>query len=409
MSAAKYDGFNHKSNLSLASISLAVGDKVNAGFYFNQSIKKIPNAFAYAGLSNCLESENYYFESIFTLEKGIKAFPKDHHLITNLAYLQAKAKQIDSVYLNLEKASKLCPSCGSEQANLLAFWIVNGKKEALLEKSKSVSNHEGISYLANKQAIALIANELTPVSMPALKKDSALNVSQLAYIINSAANGKAQKGLNLSDIRNLSLNPANQIYGEGLAYALAQEQYFRENKLEGIKKWFGLVNLGSKTEKIYQQNLGLMLIKEGLLNKGLEELEKAGDAASVKTIRSQKLETGIDSSLKQQAIKLSGGLTLSNYMENLNKAPLNPYFINKVADFLLSNKKPNEAYNLAYYATDLLGDNPEILKSIFKSAVALSQFDYANDALIKLNGKISAIEWNVMKSGLDKRQIKTDF
>ncbi len=409
MSAAKYDGFNHKSNLSMASIALAAGDKLNAGVYFNQSIKKIPNAFAYAGLSNCLESENYYFESIFTLQKGIAAFPNEHRLITNLAYLQAKAKAVDSVYLNLVKASKLCISCGPEQTNLLSFWIKNGKKEILVEKTKDIPVSKDMSFLANAQAIALIANEKTEVTMPKLGKDSALNVSQLAYIINSAANAKVEKGLSLTALKNISQKAGNETYGEGLAYAIAQEQYYRDSKIEGLKKWYGLTNLGSKTEKIYQQNLGLMLIKEGVLDKGLIELEKAGDMTSVQMIRNQKLDGSIDKSLIEQAEKLSSGLSVKNYNEILNKAPLNPYLITKVSDVLIKGNKAMEAYNIAFYATDFLGEHAEVLKSIFKSGVALSQFEYANDALQKLQGKISSTEWNTLKSTLDAKQVKVAF
>jgi hypothetical protein len=408
-SSATFDLFNHKANLSLASMANNVGDKVNSGFFYNQSLQKVPNEIAYAGLSNCLENENLFFESIFEIEKGIKLFPKSNRLLTNLAYLQAKAKQTDSVFINLGKAAKLCPTCGTEQTNMLAFWIENGKKDMILEKSESIKEVDYLSYLANKQAIALMTNTKTEAKMPTLSKDSALNVSQLAYIVNSAANKNIIKGFDLKSLKSLSTNPSNEPFSEGLNYALASEMYLRKNKVEGLKKWYGLTNSSSKSVRMYQQNLGLMLIKEGLLDKGFIELEKAGDGASVALIKAQNLGETIETSLKKQSIDLSQGLTLTNYKEQLNKAPFNPYLLNKVADILIKNKKANEAYDLVFYSTDFMGDHPEILRANFKAALELSQYEYAGDALGKLKGKISAIEYIELSKKLAGAQVKGVF
>jgi hypothetical protein len=408
-SAATFDTYNHKSNLSLASMAIKVGDKVNAGFFYNQSLQKIPTDFAYAGLSNCLENENLFFESIFELEKGIKSFPNNNKLYTNLAYLQAKAKQTDSVYLNLEKAAKLCSSCGTEKANLLAFWIENGKKEMILEKAKSIKAVDYMSYSANMQGISLLTNTVTEAKMPTLNKDSALNVSKLAYIVNTAANSKSTTGLNINSLKNLSQNPSNEPFSESLNYALAQEMYHRQNKIEGLKKWYGLTNSGSKSVKMYQQNLGLMLIKEGLLEKGILELEKAGDGASVQLIKAQKLDLNIETGLKKQADDLGKELNLNTYKEKLGKSPFNPYLLNKTADMLIQNKKANEAYNLVFYATDFVGDHPEILKANFKAAMAISQYEYAEEALSKLQGKVSASEYSDLSKKLTDVRNKVIF
>jgi hypothetical protein len=407
-SAANYDRFNHKSNLSLASMALEVGDKVSAGFFYNQSIQKIPNAYAYAGLSSCLENEDLFFESIFELNKGIKNFPENHRLYTNLAYLQAKARQTDSVFLNLDNAAKLCKKCGPEQSNLLAFWIENGKKEFIAEKTASIIPLDYEAFIANKAAINLLTQNESNAFVPKLFTDSALNVSQLAYVLNVSLNNKTIKGIPSSTLKSLAINPYNEPFSEALNYALANQNYFRGEKKEGIKSWYNLANSKSKNSKMYQQNLGLLLFKEGLFSKSLVELEKAGDVASVKLIKSQNLSKGVEEALQKKGIELENGLSLANYKERIQKAPLNPYFLSKTADFLVQNNKAKEAYNLVFYATDLV-EHPLIWKANFKAALALFQYEYAAECLQKLKKNIPAAEFGNLAQTLAKAKEKSKF
>jgi hypothetical protein len=389
-SGANFDRYNHKANLSLASMAAQVGDKVSAGFFYNQSIQKIPNAFAYAGLSSCLEQENLFFESIFAIQNGIQAFPENHKLYTNLAYLQSKAKQTDSLYLNLTHAAKLCQNCGSESSNLMAFWIENGRKEKLEEMTKNLSDKGTETGMANKLALAKIMNTKGVFSMPKLRADSGLNVSQVALLANAASNSLIEKipGVTANGIEKLIQKSDNQAFSGPLSLALAQQLYLRENKIEGLKAWTRLAEGESKEKPMLQQNLGLMYIKEGLLNRGLIHLETSGDLASVELIKKQNLAENIEKSLQAQAQKIGADLSLKNYKETLNRAPFNPYLISMAADVLIKNKKETEAYNLVYYSTDFNPKHPEIWKAYFKSALAASQYEYAQDALIELQGKI---------------------
>jgi hypothetical protein len=405
---ANFDPFNHKSNLSLASMAMDVGDKSSAGFFFNQSLQKIPNALAYAGLSHSLENENRYFESIFELQKGLKSFPKQSELYTNLAYLQSRAKLADSVYFNLNKANSLCRNCESTESNLLAFWIENAKIEMLASKTHETKS-SGISGMANKTAIAKILGQNLEVDLPKLAKDSALNVSQLAIIANTALNQKniSPKGITTKLLENLMQNPRNEAFTGPLELAQVQQLYLRENKLQGLKAWALLANADSKLKPLLNQNLGLIYFKEGLLQKGIESLQKSGDSTSSALILKQDLYSKVDKKLQEKALEHSKNLSLKNYKEVLAKAPVNPYLINTVSNFLLKNKKDSEAYNLAFYATDFLPEHPLVWRSIFDSALALSQYEYASEALLKLKTKLSSTEYLALVQKLNDKKTQS--
>ena len=114
----------------------------------------------------------------------------------------------------------------------------------------------------------------------------------------------------------------------------------------------------------------------------------------------------MEKSQQEQAIKLSKNLTLSNYTEILNKAPLNPYLLVKIADLLTSKKKDSEAYNLLFYATEINNDSPVIWKAYIKKALDLSQWEYATDGLTNLKPLVPNSEYLAYQNLISQRKQK---
>ncbi|MCD8540548.1 MAG: hypothetical protein LRY55_12875, partial [Leadbetterella sp.] len=119
---ANYDLNNLRSNLSLASMAEQAGDRLSATYFYQQAGAKTPNTVSMIGKSRNLEQQDMFFDAVFVLKEGIREFPDDHRLYTNLARLQAKAGMTDSVLLSLDRALRLCKNCGPENVNFLAFW-----------------------------------------------------------------------------------------------------------------------------------------------------------------------------------------------------------------------------------------------------------------------------------------------
>ncbi|MCD8539804.1 MAG: hypothetical protein LRY55_08600 [Leadbetterella sp.] len=134
---------------------------------------------------------------------------------------------------------------------------------------------------------------------------------------------------------------------------------------------------------MYNQNLGLWLMREGAWSEALKRLEVAGDTASVRLLSVADLKSQIDEKLKAQAESLADSLTLENREELHNRAPLNPWFLVKEADLLSKNGKGLEAYNTLFYALEFLPDSPVLLEAYIRKALDISMTEYAEEALVR--------------------------
>jgi len=142
----------------------------------------------------------------------------------------------------------------------------------------------------------------------------------------------------------------------------------------------------------------------------LKRLEKAGDTSSVRLLSGGDLKAQMDEKLRAQAEQLAGELTLENREELLNKAPLNPWFLVKAADFLSKNNKSQEAYNTVFYALEFLPDSPVLLASYIRKALDLSMTDYAEDALVRARMVMSDAEfWPLENQVEEARKKSRDF
>lgn len=409
--ATHYELYNQKANLSLASLAASQNDKINAAFFYNQSLQKTPSEQAYLGLSANLENENMYFDALFALKNGQKEFPGSSRIFTNIAYLQTKAKVTDSVLLNLDQALKSCKKCDVEATNFLAFWIENGKSEKLHEMVDLGEKSKSVSYLANLSAIDRIILKSSVDNKPLLQKDSILNMSTAALLFNQTGNAKVkpEHSLLAKEISGLQKQNANDPVFEELSWSYANQQFLRESKLAGIKQLTALAGANTRFKNIYNQTLALWLLQEGLVNQSIERLKIAGDETSVKMLLGSDIRPKMEKSQQEQALKLSKNLTLSNYTEILNKAPLNPYLLVKIADLLTGKKKDSEAYNLLFYATEINNDSPVIWKAYIKKALDLSQWEYATDGLTNLKPLVPNSEYLAYQNLISQRKQKMIF
>ena len=190
---------------------------------------------------------------------------------------------------------------------------------------------------------------------------------------------------------------------EQLTWAYANQNYFRENKLQGLKQMAALAESSSPLAPLYSQTLGLWLMQEGAYSSALMRLKNAGDSSSVKLLSGSDLKLKLQEMLQTQAKTLAKDMSLENYKEILNKAPVNPWLLVKVADFLTAKGKDLDAYNTVLYGQDMVSGSPELLKSYIQKALKLSMFDYAEDGLEKLRplvnpNEILSIQKNIIEA-----------
>ena len=373
-SAAGFDAYNQKSNLALASLSVKAKDYVNAVIYYRQAGEKQPNLASILGLSQYLDAQDFYFDALFQLKEGTKLFPQEHKLYTNLAHLQERAGVMDSILVNINQAMDLCPKCAPENANFLAFWIANGKPEKWEEMSALSKGGEGYSVKANRAAMARVIGEELDLSDFRLEKDSLLDVSRAAYLLNSLSHGftKNEK-VTAEEVR--KIQQKNEEYFEPLSWAYAMQKYYREDKLDGIKAMRTLGDSPSKMAPVYKQNLGMWLMNEGAYTKAIEFLKSSGDESSAALLNTPEIRIKVDSALRGQSESLAPTL------EAVKKAPLNPYVLVKTADALSKEGRKLDAYNLIFYALEFQPDSPLLWRTYVQKALDLSMKAYAEEGL----------------------------
>lgn len=400
-SAANFDPQNVRSNLSLASMAASANDGSTAAFYYRQAGQKAPNVASILGVSRFMEGQDFYFDAVFHLKEGLALFPNDAKLYTNLARLQAQAGLVDSVLINYDKALALQPKGAVETANYLAFWVENGKPEKLEEIAGGVPAVKGYSVAANRAALARLSGLEIDFTGFALPQDSLLDVSRAAYLFNAMSSAATiNNAVKAMDLR--AIQRHNEAFYEPLSWAYANQKYYREQKIEGIKALQYLGESPSKMAAIYRQNLGLWLMNEGAYTQALASLSAAGDSSSVLLLEKADLRKQIDSSLRAQANRLPVELDAA-------KAPLNPYYLVKVANGLDKQGKKLEAYNLLFYALDFQGDSPVLLEAYVRQAMGLAMLDYAETGLHRGIGILSSSIYTELEAAIAEKRKLTKF
>jgi tetratricopeptide (TPR) repeat protein len=407
-SGANYDLSNQRSNLSLASLASLAGDKVNSVYFYRQAGSRTPSPQAILGESKNLQDQDMFFEALFSLKKGLEFFPNDHRLYTQLAHLQAKAHILDSVLIHLNKAKDLCENCEAENANFLAFWIENGKQEKLEEMRGLVKDLDGYALKANQAAIDRLIGKEIVFDHFNVAKDSSLDMGRAAYLLNAMSNPAT---LNKTKITEKSLQAfqekqINDGLYEQLSWAYANQNYYRENKLQGLKQMTILAESRSPLAPLYHQTLGLWLMREGAYQSSISHLEKARDSVSIRLLSSSDLKIKLEDQLKAQAETLTQNISLENYADIINKAPVNPWLLVKVADFLTKKGKDVEAYHTLLYGQEVVHNSPILLQSFIQKALKLSMFEYAEEGLEQLKPLASPAEISSLQKTITQARIK---
>lgn len=387
----KTDYYNHKANYALATLARDVGDGVTAASYYEGAIQKNASEFAYIGLSQHLEREDMFFDALFTLREGIRKFPQSAALATNTARILEKAKARDSVYVYAEKALSICTSCEVERVNLQAFWIENALPQKLDSVSSSLAAVNSPSNLANQLAISrmtgLTSGKLSESPAPA---NEALNTIDFASLYNQISLQKNEIRLTDSTWNALINNPSNISLNEDLRYLRSVQTYQNGDKISAIKQLTYLAQDSTETGLLYRRNLGMWYLQEGIFDRAVLYFESAGDAASAKVLIENDFEGHLKLKQLQQASELLQlEINETTYKHLYQEAPLNPFLIVDLSDYLTSIKKDYEAYTLVFNALEFNKNSVILWKKYVLLALRNGVPDYAENGLRKLRVLLS--------------------
>ncbi|MGR3811093.1 hypothetical protein [Jiulongibacter sp. NS-SX5] len=400
------DLYNHKANYALAQMAYQVGDQVTASYYYKRALQKNPTEYTYAALSQNLEAEDLYFESLFNLREGLKAYPKSARLMTNMAHTLEKANARDSVYIYLNKALALCSDCALQNTNLQAFWIENALP-AKLDSVTRAFKDEGESNLANQLAIARMTGNI-PVNLPEVYEGVSPNSAQFASFYNRAMLPSEIIQKPDSVWSSLVENSVGAGLNNDVLLAKAYQSYKSNEKISALKQMTYLAQDSSETGMRNRRTLGLWYLKEGLYQRAVNNLEASGDESSVEVLEENNFRSHLLSSQLQQAGELHQlELSMETYQDILKKAPLNGFLVKDIASFLEEKGELNQAYQVVFDALEFNESSVVLWQKYVLLAVKNGVNDYAINGLDKLEALLPDDEF--AKFYEQYEQAKKDF
>ncbi|MBA4851615.1 hypothetical protein [Emticicia sp. BO119] len=389
---------NHKSNYALATLAMEANDKDNTGAFLKNSLEKNPSPFAYAGLSKILQEKDMFFDALFTLQEGVRKFPESQQLLTNLAWLYEKTKVTDSTFYYLNRAKENCTDCDLAEANLLAYQLKYNKENGL-KNARGQTTNASMSLLANLSALNNEKNDFNAwIIKPG--SDSILNVSQFALIYNLTTAALANIPFSSIDLQKIQQKTGNESFYEDLEFAIASQNYYREDKIEGLKRLTVLANDSTRKKPLYNQVVGMWYLQQGVVDKAIVHLTRAGDKASAEVLQKQDYIMSVPEYQQAQAEELLKNVKAkADYDKALAISPLNPVLISKTVDFYNSKlKKPNEAYNLIFKALQVNDNSTALLKMYILQSLKVGVENYAEEGLEKLHALSSPTDYQAFLS-----------
>lgn len=317
---------NHKSNYALASLALKQGDKVAASYYFRQALLKNPSPQAYAGLTGVLMQESLFFDAVYSLQEGLRTFPESGELLNNLGMLYAKTNVADSAYYYLAKAEKSAKRPEIPATNLLAIWARSTDAGLLDSLANNSDTQSYLSWQANWLAVQNLRQKFSKQTFQkdAIKPDSSLSVSGLAYLANYARNQAAEDSLPAVFLPKLANK--NQLLSEDLLLSALYPEFYSGNKLKAIETLAVWAEQDGKKNKMYDKLLGHWFLQVGLYDQAIKYLSKV---EGVEGTLGQAVAYALSG---QQAI---GGLLLERMQEKEPNAALQ-----KLQNSLMTIKLP---------------------------------------------------------------------
>lgn len=401
--SVKFDMYNHKGNFALGQMAAAVGDGVTASYYFKRANQKNATEFSYAALSRYYESEDLFFDALFNLREGLQKFPESPALLTNMAVMMEKAGVTDSVYFYLNEALEHCRQCETENTNMLAFWIENGRPEKLDSVALPYLGTSSTSQAANSLAVSRMTG-LTFDPQIAEPKTAGLSTADFALLYNQTLNNP--KSTRPDSIWNaLSEEMISARLSQDVLFLKANDKYTHEDKITAIKQLTYLAQDSTETGLMYRRTLGMWYLQEGVYDRSVKWLLASGDAASANLMSEMNFPAFLDARQKQQAEELlQKELTLENYKEIYNSAPFNPYLVVKIAGFLEKKDKINEAYTLVFDTLEFNERSAILWQKQVLLALKNGVMDYAQNGLDRLEKLMPADEFKQFESQVREEQ-----
>ncbi len=256
--SAVYSHFNHRSNYSLASLARAYGDeKTEAQYYYEANLNR-PSPYAFSNLAGLYVENGQVYEAIFTLEEGIKVFPKVGALKNNLSVLMAKEGALDSALIYTYFAK------GQTQKSPL-FTNIIGLNARYMEYVSADSIFEAYhvpGYTSNQSnAYALYSKMGKALQGSKKPQDSVLNLLTSTLLYEQSLNQVFEGDFETNQLGSYLKHPSNAVFKGELMLAEVWLDYCNGHIGRAIHGLELLAQLDYVNGPEYHSMAGMMALK----------------------------------------------------------------------------------------------------------------------------------------------------
>ena len=285
-------------------------------------------------------------------------------------------------FLFADAAYKNCNNCEVEATNLLAFWLKNAKTERLDSVYNAFSKQKGNSVLANKAAISKKQRKKSADVKLTMNSDSILSVSQFSLLYNFVTNPTNDFVIKDEELGSIQNKVENTGYFNDILFVRAKNSYLFGDKSKGLEQLNYLTRDETNSTKVYDLTAAGWYLNEGLYNKSLDAFYKAGDTVSVQNLQLANYSSKIDQlQFKYSANIPNESISLLDYKSVLEKAPYNPYIVERVVDMLITQEQAQNAYNVAFNAIQVNTESLLLWKIYTMTSLKNGLSQYANNGL----------------------------
>jgi cellulose synthase operon protein C len=282
-----FDRSNMKANYSLAAMYRAQNDVNKEILSLQEALERRPNPKLYIRLANLYTRKEYFFEKLYVLQQGARAFPENGEIYNNLALHYSQTSVLDSVEYYYNLAQKHAENKDLVRSNRLAFYTRQAMPEQAKELLAEMRSTKYKPLRSNMAALNQLLGRPTDPKEDDFVPDSLESVEDLTLFYNKtiASVNKGDTSL-LKPINRYLGSENNRLFMEDLLYLKGLVHHYDGRPKEARSTVENLALAAGERSGYYYNALGYWMMEEGNYGAAAYYFKEAKDRGFVQAFLS---------------------------------------------------------------------------------------------------------------------------
>ena len=274
---AVYGYNNHRSNYSIGELAYQKADYDRAIARFKNATLKNPTEFAFINLANAQKEKYMFFDALFTLRNGIKAFPNSGKIKNNLGLMFKNTNVLDSAIYYMESGADDSWGNKTNTTNIIDVLARNSVHLPTDSLTGLFKDSDHLPLLGNLLAYSNKTGYWLQESLDVEKLDSALNLHQFAYLYNLGFSFiKNPPEEFIETLGSYAQQGYNANFREQLSYLGALLQYYHGD-VNSAFRTLDLLQNNAPKKGYYNHVMGVMCMEQESPKRALDFFQIAAE------------------------------------------------------------------------------------------------------------------------------------